>query len=46
MGDAVDTVEPAKVADLVAVDGDPLADISVVTDPRFVMHGGRIVIQK
>jgi imidazolonepropionase-like amidohydrolase len=36
------TIEPGKVADLVAVPGDPLADIRVMTKVAFVMKGGRV----
>jgi imidazolonepropionase-like amidohydrolase len=38
----VGTVEPGKTADLVAVAGDPLQDIEIVTRPVFVMSRGRI----
>jgi imidazolonepropionase-like amidohydrolase len=34
------TVEAGKAADLVAVPGDPLADISQMTHVMFVMKGG------
>ncbi len=34
------TVEPGKFADLVAVPGDPLADIKLMTNVTFVMKGG------
>jgi imidazolonepropionase-like amidohydrolase len=40
LGDEVGTVEPGKVADLVAVAGDPLADIALLTRPTFVLHAG------
>jgi imidazolonepropionase-like amidohydrolase len=40
----VGTLEAGKVADIVAVSGDPLKDINVVTRPVFVMHEGAIVI--
>lgn len=39
------TVESGKFADLVAVPGDPLADISVMTKVNFVMKGGKVYKQ-
>lgn len=39
------TVEPGKVADLVAVPGDPLADINVMTKVNFVMKAGVVYKQ-
>lgn len=36
------TLEPGKLADIVAVPGDPLADISVMTQVHFVMKAGKI----
>lgn len=44
--DEVGTVEPGKVADLVAVDGNPLEDIELLTRPVFVMHEGRIIVSR
>ena len=41
-GDAVGTVETGKWADLVAVEGDPLGDISVLRNVDWVMKGGRV----
>jgi imidazolonepropionase-like amidohydrolase len=41
----IGTVEPGKIADLVAVDGDPLKDISVMTHPSFVMHQGAVIVE-
>ena len=42
----VGSIEVGKRADLVVVDGDPLADIGVLADPsrlRLVLKDGRIV---
>ncbi|WP_428261854.1 amidohydrolase family protein [Haliangium sp.] len=40
--DRLGTVEPGKVADIVAVRGDPIADISVLTSVAFVMKDGKV----
>ncbi len=40
------TLESGKAADIVAVPGDPLANISVTEHPLLVMQAGRIVVQK
>ncbi len=37
------TIEPGKLADVVAVSGDPLADIAVMEKVLFVMKGGEII---
>jgi hypothetical protein len=39
------TVETGKFADLVAVPGDPLADITLVTKVSFVMKAGKVYKQ-
>ncbi|MDO8485769.1 MAG: amidohydrolase family protein, partial [Candidatus Limnocylindrales bacterium] len=39
----VGSVEPGKRADLVLVDGDPLADLRRLAAPRLVMQGGLVV---
>jgi imidazolonepropionase-like amidohydrolase len=41
--DRVGATEPGKLADLVAVAGDPLADVSELERVRFVMKDGRVV---
>jgi imidazolonepropionase-like amidohydrolase len=41
--DRVGAVEPGKLADLIAVAGDPLADISELERVRFVMKGGEVI---
>ncbi len=39
----IGTLEPGKQADLIAVAGDPLADVTVLKQVGFVMKGGEIV---
>jgi len=39
----IGSVEPGKFADLIAVAGNPLADITEMQRVRFVMKGGRVV---
>jgi len=41
--DELGAVEVGKFADLIAVQGDPIADITVLQRVRFVMNGGRII---
>jgi imidazolonepropionase-like amidohydrolase len=41
--DRVASIAPGMFADLVAVAGDPLDDISLLEDVRFVMKGGAVV---
>jgi imidazolonepropionase-like amidohydrolase len=41
--DKVGSLEPGKWADIVAVDGDPLSDITTLQQVKFVMKGGEVV---
>lgn len=41
--DRVGTIEPGKFADITAVSGDPLKDITELERIRFVMKGGAVV---
>jgi imidazolonepropionase-like amidohydrolase len=45
LSDTIGTLEPGKAADLVAVPGDPLADIHAAERVSFVMKAGRILKQ-
>ncbi|MBT3427889.1 MAG: amidohydrolase family protein [Gammaproteobacteria bacterium] len=41
--DRVGTLKAGKLADIIAVPGNPLEDISVLERPQFVMLGGKVV---
>ena len=41
--DRIGSIEPGKFADLIAVAGDPIADISELERIRFVMKDGRVI---
>lgn len=41
--DRMGAVETGKFADLIAVNGDPLADITVLLQVKFVMKEGTVV---
>jgi imidazolonepropionase-like amidohydrolase len=44
IGDTADigTVQPGRYADIIAVAGDPLADVTVLEHVQFVMKGGQV----
>jgi imidazolonepropionase-like amidohydrolase len=47
MEKSLGAVAPGYVADIVAVDGDPLRDIGVaVRNVRWVMKGGKVVVDR
>jgi imidazolonepropionase-like amidohydrolase len=41
--DRIGAVEPGKWADIIAVDGDPLQDVTTLERVKFVMKGGEVV---
>jgi len=41
--DRVGAIEPGLLADLVAVQGDVMSDVALLTDVDVVMKGGRIL---
>jgi imidazolonepropionase-like amidohydrolase len=41
--DRVGSIEKGKFADLIAVEGDPLSDITEMERVKFVMKGGEVV---
>ena len=38
-------IEPGKFADIVAIDGNPLADVNTIERVVFVMKGGKIIVR-
>lgn len=43
LSDEIGTIAPGKSADIIAVAGDPLTDVSVYKDVRFVMARGKVI---
>ena len=44
LADSVGTLEPGKLADIVIVDGDPVADIGALQRIHTVMKGGEVMV--
>ncbi len=45
LGTEIGTLEPGKLADIIALEGNPLDDIAAMHDVRFVMKGGFVAKQ-
>lgn len=45
LGDQVGAIRPGLAADLVAVAGDPVADLAILRQVRDVIQGGRLVVR-
>src|ERR1700684_675017 len=43
--DRIGTLEAGKFADVIAVEGDPIGDVRVLENVRFVMKGGEVIKQ-
>ncbi|HMP46999.1 MAG TPA: amidohydrolase family protein, partial [Sphingopyxis sp.] len=43
LSDQIGTIAPGKSADIIAVAGDPVADVTVLKKVDFVMARGRVV---
>jgi imidazolonepropionase-like amidohydrolase len=41
--DKIGSIEPGKFADIIAVSGDPIADVGELERVKFVMKGGTVV---
>ena len=44
--DKLGTLKPGKVADIIAVAGNPLDDLSCLADVRLVMQGGKALVKR
>ncbi len=44
LSDEIGSLEPGKLADIVIIDGDPIANISDLTNVEVVIQGGQIVV--
>ncbi len=46
LGDQVGTIQAAKIADIIVVEGDPLVNIETLRNVRTVSLGGRLVFER
>ena len=44
LSDEIGSLEPGKLADIVIIDGDPIANISDLANVEVVIQGGQIVV--
>jgi imidazolonepropionase-like amidohydrolase len=44
LAEEIGTLEPGKLADIIAVDGDPLTDVAALRDVTFVMKAGVVEV--
>ncbi|MEK6284220.1 MAG: amidohydrolase family protein [Acidobacteriota bacterium] len=44
--DRVGAIEPGRFADIIAVNGDPTADVTLLEHAVFVMKGGQVVVKR
>jgi imidazolonepropionase-like amidohydrolase len=44
--DRVGSIEAGRFADIIAVSGDPTADVTVLEHVAFVMKGGQVVVKR
>jgi len=42
-GERIGVIEPGTYADLIGVEGDPLADVGTLAAVSFVMKGGEVI---
>ena len=43
--DRIGSIEPGKLADIIAVEGDPLKDVKDLQRVKFGMKGGEVVVR-
>jgi imidazolonepropionase-like amidohydrolase len=46
LADQIGTLEPGKLADLILVAGDPLADLTLLRKPSLVVKGGQVCVNR